>query len=123
MEHYRGTRRDLRELFATPLPPQSFGCVDVAAEGGAGALVDSWHAGARRLVDEATLVPMPNAEDGGERAVWLLAPIFDGESSTTSYVVLDGRRLSAGPVCELALPDDIFIPWALHGTWVGSSLV
>ena len=103
----------------TPAPPQSFGCVDVAADGGRGLLIDSWHAGERRLVDEATLVPMADAE-GDERAVWLVAPIFDGESRQTSYVVLDGRRLADGPVCELALPNGIFIPWALHGTWVDS---
>jgi carotenoid cleavage dioxygenase-like enzyme len=106
---------------ATPLPPQSFGCVDVSADNGEGVLVDSWHAGERRLVDEATVVPMPAT--GDERAVWLIAPIFDGETRTTSYVVLDGRRLSEGPVCELGLPDGIFIPWALHGTWVGSGHV
>ena len=104
---------------ATPAPPQSFGCVDVAADGGKGLLIDAWHAGERRLVDEATVVPMAADVEGDERAVWLVAPIFDGESRQTSYVVLDGRRLSDGPVCELALPAGIFIPWALHGTWVG----
>lgn len=105
---------------ATPRPPQSFGCVDLAAAGGSGELVDAWHAGPRRLVDEATLVAMAPAdasEDVDERAVWLIAPIFDGETRTTSYVVLDGRRLSDGPVCELHLPEGTFVPWGLHGCW------
>ena len=57
------------------------------------------------------------SEDVDERAVWLIAPIFDGETRTTSYVVLDGRRLSAGPVCELHLPEGTFVPWGLHGCW------
>ena len=49
-----------------------------------GALVDAWYAGDRRLVDEATLIPMDLEEDGGDadesdeqRAVWLIAPVFD----------------------------------------------
>ena len=100
-----------------PSPPQSFGCVDLEADGGRGRLVDRWHAGERRLVDEAIVVPIDLGDEGDERAVWLLAPIFDGESRTTSYVVLDGRRLADGPVCEMALPG-IHVPWALHGTWV-----
>ena len=81
--------------------------------------VDAWHAGPRRLVDEATLVAMAPAdasENVDERAVWLIAPIFDGETRTTSYVVLDAADLGAGPVCELPLPTHI--PWGLHGTWV-----
>ena len=106
---------------ATPVPPQSFGCIDMAADAGAGQLVDVWHAGERRLVDEATLVPIPGAPEDDERAVWLIAPIFDGESKSTSYVILDGRRLADGPVCEMALPG-IHVPWALHGTFCSAVL-
>ena len=100
-----------------PAPPQAFGCVDVEADGGAGALVDTWDAGERRLVDECTLVPMrtDGGKEGDERACWLLAPIFDGATRTSSYVVLDGRDLARGPVCEWAL--ETFIPWGLHGNW------
>ena len=106
-----GRRDDGGEEDAQPHPPQSFGCVDVSGDG---ALVDAWFAGERRLVDEATLVPMPS-QDEDERAVWLIAPVFDGASLTTTYVVLDGRNLAAGPVCELPLPS--FVPWGLHGCW------
>ena len=106
---------------ATPCPPQSFGVIDADADGGRGALIDSWAAGARRLVDEATLVPMAVGADGvdssDERAVWLVAPIFDGSAHTSTYVILDGRKLAEGPVCEIALPGEAFIPWALHGCW------
>ena len=74
---------------------------------------------------EATLVAMAPADaseddDVDERAVWLIAPIFDGETRTTSYVVLDGRRLSDGPVCEMHLPEGTFVPWGLHGCWQGA---
>ena len=100
---------------ATPKPPQTFGCVDTQADNAVGELIDVWHAGTRRLVDEATLVPIEGADADDERAVWLLAPIFDAETSRSSYVVLDGRNLAAGPVCEWALPT--FVPWGLHGAW------
>ena len=96
-----------------PEPPTRFGCIDVSTA--SGELVDAWYAGDRRLVDEATLVPIEGEEDD-ERAVWLIAPVFDGVTRTTSYVVLDGRDLAAGPVCEWACPT--FIPWGLHGAWV-----
>ena len=110
---------------------QSFGCVDVDAAGGAGELIDSWFAGERRLVDECTLVPMSSqrggeggaeavgAEAEDERACWLIAPIFDGATRESSYVVLDGRDLARGPVCEWAV--GTFIPWGLHGSWRGAS--
>ena len=105
---------------ATPEPPQKFGCIDLDANDGDGVLVDSWYAGDRRLVDEAVLVPMDadygNSHDAErQRACWLLAPIFDGETKRTSYVVLDGRNLKRGPVCEWVLPT--FVPWGLHGAW------
>ena len=91
---------------------QSFVVVDLEGEGGP--IVDSWHAGERRIVDEASLVPR---EGGGERDAWLLAPVFDGATKRSSYVVLDCADLAAGPVCELPLPSHI--PWGLHGAWLG----
>lgn len=126
-----GRRDNGGEEDAVPAPPQSFGCVDVDAAGGAGELIDSWFAGERRLVDECTLVPMSSqrggeggaeavgAEAEDERACWLIAPIFDGATRESSYVVLDGRDLARGPVCEWAV--GTFIPWGLHGSWRGAS--
>ena len=108
-----GRRDNGGENDAVPEPPTRFGCIDVSTA--SGELVDAWYAGDRRLVDEATLVPIEGEEDD-ERAVWLIAPVFDGVTRTTSYVVLDGRDLAAGPVCEWACPT--FIPWGLHGAWV-----
>jgi carotenoid cleavage dioxygenase-like enzyme len=56
-------------------------------------------------------------EEEEERAVWLIAPVFDAATTTTSYVVLDGRDLGAGPTSEIRLPAGVFVPWGLHGTW------
>ena len=102
-----------------PVPTQSFVVVDVGSP--RGDIVDSWHAGTRRIVDEATLVARAGGGGGGggggdaEREAWLIAPVFDGATRTTSYVILDAANLSAGPVCELPLPTHV--PWALHGAW------
>lgn len=109
---------------AIPEAPQRFGCIDLEAAGGRGELIDSWFAGDRRLIDEATLIPMSKAgaddkDEHGERAVWLIAPVFDAATETSSYVVLDGRNLADGPVCELSLPEGTYIPWGLHGAWRG----
>ena len=87
--------------------------LQVDVEGG-GEIVDRWHAGARRIVDEACIVPRGGG--GGEREAGIIAPVFDGATRTTSYVVLDAADLAAGPVCELPL--STHIPWGLHGTWV-----
>jgi len=116
--HPAYSARDHRFIYATcgvqgnlpPTPTQSFVVVDLETSGGE--IVDTWNAGARRIVDEATLV----ARGEGEREAWLVAPVFDGETQRTSYVVLDAADLNAGPVCELALPT--FVPWGLHGAWV-----
>ena len=96
-----------------PCPTQSFVVVDL--EDPRGNIVDSWHAGDRRIVDEMTVVH-DAARGEGERDAWLVAPVFDGSSSTTSYVVLDAADLAAGPICELPL--DTHIPWGLHGAWL-----
>ena len=53
--------------------------------------------------------------------MWLIAPVFDASTQTTSYVILDGRDLGKGPVCELALPEGTFVPWGLHGAWRGKT--
>lgn len=108
---------------AQPRPIQSFVVVDVSDEGG-GRIVDQWHAGTRRFVDEVAIVPRERRPPVGragaaaepERDAWLIAPIFDGATNTTSYVVLDAADLAAGPVCELPLPTHI--PWGLHGAWL-----
>ena len=96
--------------YAAPQPPQAFVRVDVA---GGGAVADAWRCGPRRFVDDAVLVDVGD----GELDVFVVAPVFDAATKTSTIVVLDGGDLAAGPVCELALPGDMFIPWGLHGAW------
>ena len=41
--------------------------------------------------------------------MWLLAPVFDAETKTSSFVLLQGDSLSAGPIFEAQL--NLYIPW------------
>ena len=101
--------------YATPQPPQAFVRVDVAED----VVADAWLCGPRRFVDDAAIVPRGD-DDDDETAAWLVAPVFDAETEASTLVVLDAADLAAGPVCVLALPGDMLIPWALHGSWMPS---
>lgn len=96
-------------------PPQCFVRLDLDKK----RKVDEWFAGERRFVDDFVLVEKNSRkeaeEPGDETGVWLLAPIFDSETKTSSFVVLDGQDISAGPVFEAQLSSHI--PWGLHGTY------
>ena len=96
--------------YAAPQPPQAFVRVDVSED----AVVDSWFCGERRFTDDAVLA----ATGKDETDAYLVAPVYDAATQRSTIVVLDCGNLAAGPVCELALPDDAsFIPWGLHGAW------
>jgi all-trans-8'-apo-beta-carotenal 15,15'-oxygenase len=96
--------------YASPQPPQAFVRVDVNAD----AVVDAWFCGERRFVDDAVLVAIGDEETDA----YLIAPVFNAATQRTTMVVLDCGDLSAGPLCELALPAEApFIPWGLHGAW------
>lgn len=97
-------------------PPQTFCRLDLEKK----EKVDEWFAGERKFVDDFVLIE--KATNTGERPdevvedqVWVLAPIFDADTSTTSFVVLDGQNLSSGPVFEVRLSSHV--PWGLHGTY------
>ena len=96
--------------YAAPQPPQAFVRFDLAAD----AVVDSWFCGERRFTDDAVLA----ATGDEETDAFLVAPVYDASTQRSTIVVLDCGDLAAGPVCELALPDDApFVPWGLHGAW------
>jgi len=96
--------------YAAPQPPQAFVRVDVSED----AVVDSWFCGERRFTDDAVLA----ATGKDETDAYLVAPVYDAATQRSTIVVLDCGDLAAGPVCELALPDEArFIPWGLHGAW------
>ena len=96
--------------YAAPQPPQAFVRVDVSEN----AVIDAWFCGERRFTDDAVLAA--TGED--ETDTYLVAPVYDAATRRSTIVVLDCADLAAGPVCELALPDEAsFIPWGLHGAW------
>mmetsp|Transcript_4151 Transcript_4151/g.9319 ORF Transcript_4151/g.9319 Transcript_4151/m.9319 type:complete len:695 (-) Transcript_4151:71-2155(-) len=97
-------------------PPQAFCRLDLSSK----RKVDEWYAGPRKFVDDFVIIPKSREEeDGGEDHVWLLAPVFDAETKTSSFVLLQGDNLSAGPIFEARL--NSHIPWGLHGSWYGLS--
>jgi len=97
--------------------------------------VDEWYAGERKIVDDFILIEKKRksendihdeakvssddnvsmSEKEEEEGVYLLAPVFDGKTNTSSFVVLDGQNLSAGPIFEVKL--NSHIPWGLHGSF------
>ena len=96
--------------YAAPQPPQAFVRVDISED----AVVDSWFCGERRFTDDAVLA----ATGKDETDAFLIAPVYDAATQRSTIVVLNCADLAAGPVCELALPDEApFIPWGLHGAW------
>lgn len=76
--------------------------------------MDSWFAGLDNILDDFIMVPKRGCK--GERDAWILAPYFNGDNKTTSFLVLDAKDLSKGAVAEAHL-EDHHIPWGLHGTW------
>jgi all-trans-8'-apo-beta-carotenal 15,15'-oxygenase len=72
-----------------------------------------WAPGPRKFTQEPVFVPRPGgaAEDDG----WLLALVHDAGAQRTELVILDARRVEAGPVATLRLRH--VVPFGLHGSW------
>lgn len=72
-----------------------------------------WWAGPRCFAMEPHFVPKVNAksEDDG----WVLVPFLNGETQTSDLIILDGMRISDGPVATIHLPHHI--PWMVHGSF------
>ena len=60
---------------------------------------------------EPILVPSQNDPEQG----WLLTVVYDGNTNSSEVRIYQSDRLSAAPVCRLALPS--VIPPSFHGTW------
>lgn len=97
-------------------PPQTICLFDLREE----RLVDSWFAGTNNILDDFILVPKqttPEKDFDKERNAWILAPfLMNGQTNTTSFVILDAANLACGAVAEAHI-DSHHIPWGLHGTW------
>ncbi|HRI08022.1 MAG TPA: carotenoid oxygenase family protein [Nannocystaceae bacterium] len=88
--------------------------IDVdAAEADPGRGFRLWSPGRGRLCGEPVFAPRPGgaSEDEG----WILAVIYDGAAAESSLVILDARRVDAGPVA--AVPLGALLPYGFHGTW------
>ncbi len=70
--------------------------------------------GLQAEVGEPVFAPDPNgtAEDDG----WLLNFVFDRETQTSEFRILDARTLDAEPVARIHLPRRV--PFGFHGNWM-----
>uniref|UniRef100_A0A1D2ACD5 Apocarotenoid-15,15'-oxygenase n=1 Tax=Auxenochlorella protothecoides TaxID=3075 RepID=A0A1D2ACD5_AUXPR len=73
---------------------------------------ETWFPGRHQFVGEPQFVPRPDA--GAEDDGWLLACVFDSESLTSRFVILDAHRIGAGPIAVALLPHPL--PHGLHGS-------
>jgi all-trans-8'-apo-beta-carotenal 15,15'-oxygenase len=83
-----------------------------------GVVVDEWSPGPRSFCGEAMVVPKgAGASDGtgSEDDAWVLVGVHNAESGTADIAILDGGRLSAGPVAVIHLPHHL--PASFHGSF------
>ena len=69
-------------------------------------------AGANCYPSEPIYVPKTDPTTAGG---WLLTVVYDGVAHQSEVWIYDSDRLTAGPVCRLALPG--VVPHSFHGTW------
>jgi carotenoid cleavage dioxygenase-like enzyme len=53
--------------------------------------------------------------NGNEDAGWLMGYVHEDRGDRSSFVVLDGADVSAGPVARIVLPQRV--PYGFHGNW------
>lgn len=73
-----------------------------------------WDPGPGRHGGEWLFVPDP--DDGGEDAGYLLGYVHDDATGRTDLVVLDATDVTTGPVARVALPQRV--PYGFHAAWV-----
>ena len=75
--------------------------------------------GEGRASGEASFVPDPDgsAEDDG----WLVAFVYDGNSHSSEFVILDARDMGRAPVARVPMPQRV--PHGFHGAWVPDTAV
>ncbi|ABD01261.1 lignostilbene-alpha,beta-dioxygenase, putative [Synechococcus sp. JA-2-3B'a(2-13)] len=67
----------------------------------------------RGFVGEPVFIPNP--EDQGEEAGWIVTVVFDAASQRSQVVILEAADLTAGPVARIPLRHHI--PYGLHGSF------
>eukprot|EP00294_Goniomonas_avonlea_P001174 CAMPEP_0114555588 /NCGR_PEP_ID=MMETSP0114-20121206/8832_1 /TAXON_ID=31324 /ORGANISM="Goniomonas sp, Strain m" /LENGTH=520 /DNA_ID=CAMNT_0001740729 /DNA_START=18 /DNA_END=1580 /DNA_ORIENTATION=- len=77
------------------------------------------------LVCEPTFIPRVEAPGGklttDEDDGWVIVQVYDVETQRTDFVLLDAKRVDAGPIARIKLP--VHIPLAFHGTWCPETFV
>lgn len=58
---------------------------------------------------------VPASDDAGEDEGWVLSYLFDRESQSSSFCVLDATDMAADPVAVVPLPQRV--PHGFHGSW------
>jgi all-trans-8'-apo-beta-carotenal 15,15'-oxygenase len=68
---------------------------------------------AKGAVGEPCFIPRKHqtSQDDG----YVIVQVFDTDTKTTSFQILDAKDLASGPVCTLDLQR--FLPTGFHGTW------
>jgi carotenoid cleavage dioxygenase len=75
---------------------------------------EMWSPGPGDAVQEAQFVP--RAPDSAEGDGWLLVPVSRVSKMRSDLVILDARKVAAGPVATLRIP--VRVRSTFHGTWV-----
>ena len=75
--------------------------------------VKSWDAGCGNAVSEPVFVEKSGGAEEGKG--WLLATLFDSQTTTSSLVILDAQAVEDGPIAKAKL--DHRIPYGFHGSW------
>jgi len=75
--------------------------------------IKSWDAGFGNAVSEPVFVE--KSGDATEGEGWLLATLFDSQTTTSSLVILDAQAVEDGPLAKARL--DHRIPYGFHGSW------
>ncbi|GMH41722.1 hypothetical protein BSKO_09632 [Bryopsis sp. KO-2023] len=80
---------------------------------------ENWLAGEQKFVGEPICVPK---KDGtAEDDCWILILVHDSETVTTDLSILDGSKISEGPVASMKLP--AYVPMGVHGSWAAEYIL
>ena len=64
-------------------------------------------------VQKTFIVNAKNEDDG-----YLISFLTDNETGNSEAVIFDARKISAGPICRLKIPERV--PVGFHACWVSS---
>ncbi|WP_101757951.1 carotenoid oxygenase family protein [Oceanicoccus sp. KOV_DT_Chl] len=80
--------------------------------------VDAYMPGVEYTPGEAIFIPAQES-GGGEDEGYLVSFIYDKNTRTSDFCILDATNVSAGPIAKVKLP--VRVPVGFHGVWVPDS--